>query len=215
MEDNTLLIINLFLIGLCLSAIVVIVILVIHNSNISEEINKELKIDKSCPECPNCEVKCPDKIPCPECQECPEISKNGECPTCPNCNTRCPDCPSVDDIVSGIYPGRNPKVVDGGRYFQIDAANTYDGLSTSNFYDKEYHFPLDKILQPDTPMSDYNLGGEEQIDNSVENLEINTSASTRLPVIKGLPFVQGPRILNASTNNSSPVFDGTYQQILP
>ena len=34
-------------------------------------------------------------------------------------------CPSVQDIVSGIFPGRNPKVVDGGRYFEIDAYNTY------------------------------------------------------------------------------------------
>ena len=42
MEDNTLLIVNIFLIGLCLSAIVVIVILIIQNSNMSEEINKEI-----------------------------------------------------------------------------------------------------------------------------------------------------------------------------
>ena len=45
MEDNTLLIVNIFLIGLCLSAIVVIVILIIQNSNISEEISEKVHIN--------------------------------------------------------------------------------------------------------------------------------------------------------------------------
>ena len=208
MEDNTLLLLNILLVGLCLSAIVVIVILMVQNHSMSAEMNEELsKIEKKCPECPNCEVKCPDSKPCPNCPKCPEISRNEDCPDCPESNKTCPqcqECPSVDEIVTGIYPGRNPKVKDGGRYFKVDAANTYDGLSTSNFYDKNYKFPMDRILAPDSPvMNDYNLGGEDQIDNSIENENINTSVTQDLPVISD------------PTNIGSPSqFDGSYQNIL-
>ena len=244
MEDNTLLIVNIFLIGLCLSAIVVIVILIIQNSNMSEEINKEIAgIEKKCPECPNCEIKCPENKECPQCPECPklpELPQNGECPQCPDCNKTCPkcqDCPTVDDIVTGMFPGRNPKVVSGGKYFEVDAANTYDGLSTSNFYEKNYKFPMDKILKPDSPqMNDYNLGGEEQINNSIENENVNTSKSVSLPMDSS-PKVNlnaemgGPESSSKSSSESSPesspsaeennegpgqsAFDGAYQKILP
>jgi len=221
MEDNTLLIVNIVLIGLCLSVIVVIVILIIQNSNMSEEMNKELsQIEKNCPKCPKCEVKCPENKSCPACPKCPEIPINGDIPKCPDCNKTCPqcqECPSVDDIVTGIYPGRNPKVVDGGRYFKVDASNTYDGLSTSNFYDKGYEFPQDKILQPDTPdMKTYNLGGEEQIDNSIVNENINTSKTTKLPQTSPAPdsFLLNSSD-NSTDNSTAPVFDGSYQKILP
>ena len=241
MEDNTLLIVNIFLIGLCLSAIVVIVILIIQNSNMSEEMSIELsQIDKKCPDCPKCEVKCPENKECPACPKCPvmpEMPENGNTSKCPDCNKTCPqcqECPSVDDIVTGIYPGRNPKVVSGGKYFQVDAANTYDGLSTSNFYDKGYEFPQDKILQPDAPdMKTYNLGGEEQINNSIENEDINTSKSTKLPVISSPSDIPDSPLLKdtdttggttgdttsdttSDTNGSPPTnFDGSYQKILP
>jgi hypothetical protein len=226
MEDNTLLILNVSLVVICLSAIVVIIILMIQNHSMSEEINEELsKIEK---ECPKCELNCPENHKCPQCPRCPEYPKipendpkmpendpkmpeNGKCPACPNC----PQCPSVEDIVTGIYPGRNPKVADGGRYFEVDASNTYDGLSTSNLYDKNYKFPMDKILRPDSPeIRAYNLGGEDQINNSIENENINTSKT------KGLSTSSGPlnnNLDSAPLNNldSIPtVFDG-YQQILP
>ena len=230
MEDNTLLVINIFLIGLCLSAIVVIVILIMQNSSLAEEMNKEIsEIEKKCPECPNCEMKCPENKECPTCPKCPEIQKNGDPSQCPDCNKTCPqcqecqECPSVDDIVTGMFPGRNPKVVDGGRYFKVDAANTYDGLSTSSFYEKNYKFPLDKILKPDyPPMNDYNLGGEEQIDNSIENENINTSKSVSLPVVSSptesetdSPLLEDTNTDTDTNETNGSVFDGSYQKILP
>jgi len=229
MEDNTLLVVNIFLMGLCLSAIVVIVILITQNSSLSEEMKKEiLEIEKKCPECPNCEMKCPENKECPSCPKCPEIRKNGDCPQCPPCNKtcqQCQECPSVDDIVTGMFPGRNPKVKDGGRYFKVDAANTYDGLSTSSFYEKNYKFPQDKILKPDyPPMNDYNLGGEEQINNSIENENVNTSKSTALPVISSPtdqetdldPDSESDSETDLDKNGSmGSVFDGSYQKILP
>ena len=54
MEYNTLLGINVLLVCLCLSAIVVIVVMIFQNSTLNEEMNKELKeIEKKCPDC-NC-----------------------------------------------------------------------------------------------------------------------------------------------------------------
>jgi len=218
MEDNTLLIVNIFLLGLCLSAIVVIVILIIQNSSVAEEMNQELsKIEKECPTCPKCEVKCPENRKCPSCPKCPEIPKNEDCPDCNKTCPQCQECPSVNEIVTGLFPGRNPKVVDGGRYFKVDASNTYDGLSTSNFYDKNYKFPQDKILKPDSPdMNDYNLGGEEQIDNSIENENVNTSESITLPVISPPP--DSPLLKDTDTDTNgfmTSIFDGSYQKILP
>ena len=225
MEDNTLLILNISLVVICLSAIVVIIILMIQNHSMSEEINEELsKIEK---ECPKCELNCPKNHKCPQCPRCPEYPKipenspkipengkmpeNGKRPVCP----KCPQCPSVEDIVTGIYPGRNPKVVDGGRYFEVDAFNNYDGLSASNFYDKDYKFPMDKILRPDSPeIKSYNLGGAEQINNSIENENINTSKTKDLSVDSAPLNNLDSAPLNNNLDSIPTVFDG-YQQILP
>ena len=205
MEYNTLFAINIGLVCLCLAAIVVIVIMIHENTQLNDEMKQELKeIEKKCPPCncpknPDCNLRCPDyPLPRPgdsvdsvdsvdsgdsgdsdseKDNDSGESTKRSlsECPECPK-------CPSVEEIVSGIYPGRNPKVVDGGRYFSVDASNVYDGLSTSNFYEKNYKFPIDKILKPDSPeMNKYNLGGEEQINNSIDNEYVDTSISKTLP----------------------------------
>tara|TARA_B100001093_G_scaffold485249_1_gene519391 strand:+ start:1149 stop:1721 length:573 start_codon:yes stop_codon:yes gene_type:complete len=150
-------------------------------------------IEDKIPECPKC-PKCPklDDIylgtkNCPECPECPKLPEmnppiQNECP-----DVKCPTvkCPSVNDIVSGIFPGRNPDVVDGGRYFTVDASNTYDGLSTSNFYEKEYQFPMQKLLKPDIPLRDYNIQGDLTIDNSIENNVIDTNKNKPMQAKSG------------------------------
>ena len=42
---------------------------------------------------------------CPEIPKCPEIP---DCPISPQCPTTiCPDCPSVDNIMNSIFPGRS------------------------------------------------------------------------------------------------------------
>ena len=65
----------------------------------------------SCPKCPDLtcteEGKCPDCI-CPNnehsCPKCPDSSHT--CPQCPQCPAP-PHCPTVEEIVGGIFPGRN------------------------------------------------------------------------------------------------------------
>ena len=187
MEYTTLLGINILLVCLCLSAIVVIFVMIFQNSTLNEEMNNELKeIEKKCPDCkcpecpknPDCNVNCPD---C-DCPECPELKQDNGSKPMDQSKIDCPKCLSVEDIISGIFPGRNPKVVDGGRYFQVDASNTYDGLSTNNFYEKNYKFPIDKILKPDgLAMNNYNIGGEQLIDNSIDNENIDTNKTRELP----------------------------------
>ena len=212
MEYNSLFVINVVVVCLSLAAIVVLLFMIHETSLLNEEMNREIKeIDKKCPdcncpecppnpECPECNIRCPSIPKCPKCPEIPDSMKEdaGDAVDAVDANTdtekqinqvqtscpKCQVCPSVDDIVTGIYPGRNPKVVDGGRYFKVDASNTYDGLSTNNFYEQNYKFPLDKILKPDLPeMNAYNLGGSEQIDNSIENEYIDTNVSRSLPSV--------------------------------
>jgi len=199
MEYNTLFAINIGLVCLCLAAIVVIVIMIHENTQLNGEMKQELKeIEKKCPPCncpknPDCNLRCPDyPISRPDDSDdsgdSDDSDDSGDSGDSVESTKRslseCPKCPSVEEIVSGIYPGRNPNVVDGGRYFSVDASNVYDGLSTSNFYEKNYKFPIDKILKPDSPeMNKYNLGGEEQINNSIGNEYVNTSISTTLPTV--------------------------------
>ena len=230
MEYTTLLGINVLLVCLCLSAIVVIVVMIFQNSTISEEMNKELKeIEKKCPDCkcpecpknPDCNVNCPD-CDCPKCPE-PNQDTESRDQSQPQPKIECPKCPSVEDIVAGVFPGRNPKVVDGGRYFQVDAANSYDGLSTNNFYEKNYNFPIDKILKPDEPaMKNYNIGGEEEIDNSIENENIDTNKTRELPDISNNSERVQEDIENMDNdmmgspiNQDSSYAEPFYQKILP
>jgi len=88
------------------------------SNTISQKISN-LKMD--CPSCPD--MKCPESV-CPENKDCPKCPKcpKQSCPSCP----KCPDCPNtdyptVDDIISGIFPGRDPSVRFGGNYFPTDS----------------------------------------------------------------------------------------------
>jgi len=200
--------VNVLLVGLCLVGVIVIVYLVFQINGLNNKIDNDIQtIETKFPkpkECPPCNTQCPD-MNCPELR-CPE---NKACPPCPSIHpdllkttdkendsktdsktdsnsmkvqdtTQPPGCPSVQDIVSGIFPGRNPNVVDGGRYFNIDPYNTYDGLSSSNFYEQKYNFPIQKILRPDPPLRSFNIGGEDLINNSLENHNIDTSKDTKM-----------------------------------
>jgi hypothetical protein len=87
---------------------------------ISQKISN-LKMD--CPSCPDVTCPstiCPENRSCPKCPTCPSQT----CPTCPKVS--CPTCPntdypSVDDIISGIFPGRDPSIRFGGNYFPVDS----------------------------------------------------------------------------------------------
>lgn len=240
MEYNSLFVVNVALVCLSLSAIVVLLFMIHENNILNEQINDEVKeIQKKCPDCicPEC-PKNPD-VTCPQCPKCPELSvdiidnikklvndkeneneKNEKNERNIKINTIENNCPTVDEIVGAIFPGRNPKVVDGGRYFQIDASNTYDGLSTSNFYEKNYKFPMDKILKPESPvMNSYNIDVDDRIDNSIENEYIDTNSSRKLSISSPNPMIQVSNKDSEFSQGSPSMDDGFmgsfYQKILP
>lgn len=142
-------------------------------------------------ECP----KCPDHPKIPACPKCPDVNMpdvnipgREACPQCPDCNCpendECPpcnasaDCPTVDDIVGGIFPGRNTGVTSGGKYFDVQANESYELLPDYDFYQPVDAFPTDSILEP---LRAGNVSvPEDSIENSIDNSLINTSGSRSL-----------------------------------
>jgi len=176
--------------------------LIYHIIDMNDQLNKEItsiedKIPKcpECPACPNCDVKCakcesncpkcpkcPEHPTCPECPQgdnCPKCTEGTECPACPVCQQT--DCPSVDEIVSGVFPGRNPKVMSDSRYYDISPANSVGGLSSTNFYNTENKFPNDPIIPLTEPIRNYNNSFDSDLlNNSYDNNDINGSESQEL-----------------------------------
>ena len=102
-----------------------------ESNKLSDLKNQVGNLDLTCPPCPDNKEcpQCPDLVcaenetECPTCPECPDCILNEEnsasCPQCPSC----PDvnCPSVMDIVDGLFPGRNQGVTVTGKYFPVHA----------------------------------------------------------------------------------------------
>tara|TARA_A100001015_G_scaffold221522_1_gene249332 strand:+ start:395 stop:1099 length:705 start_codon:yes stop_codon:yes gene_type:complete len=168
--------------------------MIYYMSTNSENLGKDLKdqinnLDLECPECPDhpgCPAcpKCPDlkcnEGSCPECPACPATEgEGGECPTCPNIPPV--SCPTVDDIVTGIFPGRNPGITSGGKYFDIMANDSYELLPSYDFYNPVDAFPSDNILSaPDSLLKGNVDVLPTEIDNSVDGNLVNTSPDTSL-----------------------------------
>lgn len=114
---------------------------------------------KACPQCPSCptcpSLTCDNDGKCPDCI-CPADQK---CPQCPDCDRKCPpcnanaDCPTVDDIISGIFPGRNPGITQNGKYFDVKSNESYELMPDYDFYDPQKAFPTDSILTPNHSMT--------------------------------------------------------------
>jgi hypothetical protein len=132
----------------------------------SDDINTELSsLELSCPKCPDLKnpIKKSDLVinqAAPECPACPEVK-----------------CPSVPDIVSGIFPGRNTGVTRSGRHFDVKSEGSYDLLPDYSFYKAEDAFPKDSVLDPplrwaniDAPLNDIN--------NSIDNYHADTTSSS-------------------------------------
>lgn len=187
MDEEYLIKVNSFLLFICLSGLVAIGFLIYHISNLNENLNKEiLEIEDKipeCPECPKCELKCPENNECPKCPDCPKMPSFSS-PSSPEFNF---NCPTVDQIVQGIFPGRNPKIMKENNYYRVTPYNSYTGLSSSNFYEQRYNFPMEKVLKPDKPLRDYNITGENTIDNSIDNNKVNYSQESK-KMIKNEPI---------------------------
>ena len=104
-----------------------------------DELKDHIKtLDKECPSCPDCTcesdlTKCPDCV-CPD--RTADITENNG-PNFPmNGGLKCPEvtCPSVEDIVNGLFPGRNMGLTASGKYYDINSYEEGTLLSAySNF----------------------------------------------------------------------------------
>jgi hypothetical protein len=159
---------NEILLFIIIFLLITIGIIVYFMSSTTDDVKKELStLEMACPECP----KCPD-LTCNE----------GKCPDCV-CEDSKLNCPSVDDIVSGIFPGRNTGITQGGEYFNVMGNEDYQLISGLSVYDSVSAFPQDSIL--DQSISNYNNNNNSSNINS----DINTQFS---------------KSLNPQTNNPSP-----------
>tara|TARA_B100001093_G_C26841119_1_gene1020613 strand:- start:1267 stop:1959 length:693 start_codon:yes stop_codon:yes gene_type:complete len=180
-------------IGVFIMFILINYIILLNDRTKQEIIDMENKIPEcpQCPQCPNCDcpncdISCPPPPKCPENPKCP---KNKECPKCPDLKV---ECPSVKEIVDGVFPGRSNAILNESRFYDIEASNSYNGLSTSNFYEETYNFPMDRILNPSSPIRQFNNDIDPQtVNNSYNNNSINTSISKSLNKLKG-PLTNNP-----------------------
>jgi hypothetical protein len=152
------------------------------NKDIKDSINE---LDLNCP-------KCPDHPGCPSCPKCPDLECNGgSCPKCPECSAtdkecpvkECPttNCPTVGDIVTGIFPGRNPGITSGGKYFDIMASENYELLPSYDFYNPVDAFPSDSILSaPDSLLKGNVDVPPTEIDNSISGNFVDTTPDVSL-----------------------------------
>jgi hypothetical protein len=141
-------------------------------ANNTDELQQTIeKLELSCPEAPPCpSLTCNDEGKCPECpvSDCPI---DGACPPCKEGTF-----PTVDDIVSGIFPGRTTGITSGGKYFDIKANESYELMPDYDFYQAADAFPEDSILGPPETL----LGGNPQVPpNKINNTRENELMNTR------------------------------------
>ncbi len=168
---------------LSLVFIFIIIMMISYHSMETSELKNDIN-NIEIPSCPACPA-------CPSCPGCPstnidmkdhniEDKINLECPSCPecpSCQTDVPTYPTVEDIVSGIFPGRNMGLTRGGIYQTLDSSGSYELLPEYDFYKPEDAFPKDSILSRA-------VGDIEKsklvFDNSYDSMNIDTRMNTGL-----------------------------------
>lgn len=141
------------------------------NKNIEElKDEHENKLDEL-----NSEMLTSDDIKSNECPDC-NCPENKECPKCP-VNT----CPTVDDIISGIFPGRNTGVTNSGRYFDVQGNESYELFPDYDFYQPTDAFPSDSILNaPENILTGTMNVPSNQIDNTYNNNMLLTQSDNEI-----------------------------------
>ena len=151
----------------------------VNTDNIQKDISN---IDFECPECPQCpDLTCENDGTCPDCNcpDPPDCPKNPSCPSCPPCEQT--HCPTVDEIVSGIFPGRNTGITTSGRFFDVQANENYELLPSYDFYDATQAFPSDSILDAPSSLVQGNANiPSHQINNSYDNNFVSTLNPTSI-----------------------------------
>ena len=173
-----------------------------------DELKDHIKtLDKECPKCPDCKcesdlTKCPDCV-CPD--KTADITENNG-PNFPmNSGLTCPEvtCPSVEDIVKGLFPGRNMGITASGKYYDINSYEEGTLLSAysnfSNLVDSGEDMRM--MSSPDLPDDSGN-------DNTMSRMNmgnINTESSSNSPNIASQTedvISSSPGVMGDSNSNS-------------
>ena len=180
-----------------------------------DELKDHIKtMDKECPKCPDCKcesdlTKCPDCV-CPD--KTADITENNG-PNFPmNSGLTCPEvsCPSVDDIVNGLFPGRNMGITASGKYYDINSYEEGTLLSSysnfSNLVDAGEDMRM--MNSPDLPddsgndstISRMNMGNMNNMGNSNNT---PTVASQTEDVISSSPGIMNGNNGNNDNNDNN------------
>jgi hypothetical protein len=152
--------------------LIIIISMIYYQSTITDQLNEDiLALDIDCPD-----VACPENKDCPDCTCSDNKIPCPACPKAPDVNT---NCPTVEDIVGGIFPGRTTGLTSGGRYFEINTNESYELLPEYDYYNPQNAFPTDSIL--DEPLISGNPPvSMDEINNSLDNLNIDTNTTSTL-----------------------------------
>ena len=176
----------------------VIGLMVYFISQKTGELNNQIsQLEMECPACPSVPAcpACPEGKACPQCPTCPSLTCDNDgrcpdcicptdqkCPDCPPCNANA-NCPTVDDIVGGIFPGRNPGITQNGKYFDVQASESYELMPDYNFYEPQEAFPTDSILSP--------MNSKNTMEIDSVNINTNTMNSKTL---SDMPQLGNPQL---------------------
>ena len=117
-----------------------------------------------------------DSTRCPDVDVVNQVHPARPSPSYPQ--VKCPSCPSVKDIVGGIFPGRITGVTSGGRYFDVKMNEDYDLMPDYSFYNAKDAFPDDMKFDIDKPLRSANIHvAQNDINNSIENEHVDTNSS--------------------------------------
>lgn len=172
-------------------------------------------LDKECPTCPDCKcesdlTKCPDCV-CPDRtaditdNNGPNFPMNSGGVTCPEVS-----CPSVDDIVSGLFPGRNMGITASGKYHDINSYEEGTLLSAySNFSNlDDAGDDMRMMNSPDLPDDSGNDAPVQRMNMGTNNARRNTPsiASSTEDTISPPSGIMGS---NASSGTNTAVADSS------
>jgi hypothetical protein len=172
-----------------------------------DELKDHIKtLDKECPECPDCKCesdlsKCPDCV-CPD--RTADITENNG-PNFPmNSGLTCPEvtCPSVKDIVDGLFPGRNMGITASGKYHDINSYEEGTLLSAYSNFSNLVDSGEDMRMKgsPDLPDDT-----ENDTTSRMNMGNINTGSSSNSPNIASQTedvISSSPGVMGDSNSNS-------------
>ncbi len=182
-----------------------------------DELKDHIKsLDKECPKCPDCKCES-DLTKCPDCV-CPDRTTDITDNTGPNfpmnSGLTCPEvtCPSVEDIVNGLFPGRNMGLTASGKYYDINSYEAGTLLSAysnfSNLLDSGEDMRMkDSTDLPDDSGNDSNISRMNMGNMNNSDTNIPSLASQTEDVIASTPGIMGNNNSLSEINDSNNISD--------